>query len=69
MSEEKKDVRREKPDAADAKDPKETYLPGQVPLDQPPEAGPEGEERQPNPVEAEKAVNPDLIPVKERKRA
>jgi len=37
---------------------------GQPPL---PEAKNNPEERQPNPVEAEKAVNPELIPVEKRK--
>jgi hypothetical protein len=47
-------------------------LPGEIPVEdseQYPETGPEGEERQPDPVSAEKAVNPELQPVKERKPA
>ncbi len=68
----KEETHREKQDPADAKDPKEKYLPGQVPVEdseQYPETGPDGEERQANPVSAEKAVNPELQPVKERKPA
>ncbi len=47
-------------------------LPGQIPVEdseQFPETGPAGEERQPDPVSAEKAVNPELEPVKDRKPA
>ncbi len=68
MNENKREVRREKLDAADAADPNETYLPGQIPVKdsaQYPETGPAGEERQPNPAEADAAVNPEVQP-KER---
>ena len=71
MSENQKNARREKPDAADAKNPDETYLPGQIPVEDSTEyaeTGPAGQERQPDPAEADQAVNPELQP-KERKRA
>ena len=70
MSEQNDRVRREKEDAADGNNPNETYLPGQIPVEDSEnyeETGPEGEERQPDPVSAEQAVNPDLAGVKERK--
>ena len=71
MSEEKKlDRRGERVDAADAKNKDEKILPGQVPAkdaDEYSETGPEGEERQPDPVEAEQAVNPELQGAKGRK--
>jgi hypothetical protein len=63
---------KEKQDPADGNDPKETFLPGQIPVtesEEYPETGPEGEERQIDPVGAEQAVNPELQPVKERKPA
>lgn len=71
MSEKQKDVQREKPDAADAKNPDERYLPGQIPVEDSAgyaETGPAGQERQADPAEADQAVNPELQP-KERKRA
>ena len=46
------------------------HLPGEIPVEDSeeyPETGPEGEERQPDPVSAEQAVNPELQSVKERK--
>jgi len=53
MSQKKQNnTRRETPDVADAKNPKETFLPGQIPVEESEgyiEAGPEGEERQPDP--------------------
>jgi len=45
-------------------------LPGEIPVEDSEdyaETGPEGEERQPDPVSAEKAVNPELQSVKEPK--
>jgi len=68
----KHDAHREKQDPADGNDPKETFLPGQIPVEDSaeyPETGPDGEERQADPVSAEKAVNPELEPVKDRKPA
>jgi hypothetical protein len=61
MNEKDKNVRREKVDAADAKDARETYLPGQIPVEEAETQEMENpEERQPDPVQAEQAVNPEL---------
>jgi hypothetical protein len=50
--------RNDKVDPADAKDSSETFLPGQIPVDDVVEREiSDAEERQPNPLEAEKAVN------------
>ena len=62
MDDKNQNVRREKVDPADAKNTKETSLPGQIPVK---EAGDmlepqNAEERQPDPVQAEQAVNPEL---------
>jgi len=64
------EVRREKPDPADAKDPHETFLPGQIPVrKRPQEVGePAGAEPQPNPAEADQAVNPELRDVEGTKK-
>jgi hypothetical protein len=70
MDETNKHVRREKVDPADAKDAKETTLPGQIPVE---DAGEmlepqRAEERQPDPVQAEQAVNPELQGVEKDQR-
>ena len=62
-------VRREKVDPADAKDSSETFLPGQIPVkDAAHRAVIDAQESQPNPVEAERAVN-DEQKAEDRKRA
>ena len=61
MDEKDKNAHGEKADAADAKDTRKTYLPGQIPVGE--ANGNEmqnPEERQPDPVQAEQAVNPEL---------
>ncbi len=61
MENKEKNARKEKVDAADAKDTNETYLPGQIPVDEADRLDEyQTEERQPDPVEAEQAVNPEL---------
>jgi hypothetical protein len=61
MDEKHKNVRGEKVDAADAKDSRETYLPGQIPVEEAEANDVQNpEERQPDPVQAEQAVNPEL---------
>jgi len=61
MNTKDRNVRGEKVDAADAKDTRETYLPGQIPVKQADENEVQNaEERQPDPVQAEQAVNPEL---------
>ncbi len=56
-------VRREKPDPADAIDTTETFLPGQIPVKEADSAECDEArrtEQQPNPAEAAQAVNPEL---------
>lgn len=61
MENREKNARKEKVDAADAKDGNETYLPGQIPIDEVDRLDEyQTEERQPDPVQAEQAVNPEL---------
>lgn len=71
MSDNKKpEVRREKVDPADARDTRETTLPGQIPVQDAEEQEIRNrQERQPDIVEAEKAVNPDLRDAEGRKPA
>jgi hypothetical protein len=63
-------VRRPKTDPADAQDSKETFLPGQIPVKEAESQEAETarrNEQQPDPVSAEKAVNPETTPAEDRK--
>ena len=61
MDEKDKNVRREKADAADGTDTQEVYLPGQIPVKKAEDKKIQNaEERQPDPAQAEQAVNPEL---------
>jgi hypothetical protein len=63
--------RKDKVDPADAENTDENFLPGQIPVEDAQDNEPQNpEERQPDPVQAEKAVNPkDLMDVEGRKPA
>jgi hypothetical protein len=64
-----KDVRRPKVDPADGRSTQETYLPGQIPVKEAEsEEADEARrtEQQPNPADADKAVNPEDLSGVER---
>jgi hypothetical protein len=70
MDETKHNVRRPKLDPADAKQATEKTLPGQIPVQEASDmVEPQNaEERQPDPVQAEQAVNPELQGVEPEQR-
>ncbi len=67
-----REARKEKIDPADAQDSTETFLPGQMPVNEADSAQADEArrtEQQPDPAEAAAAVNPELIEVEEERKS